>query len=276
MADYPTLRLKKPNRARVEIKPEEFRRAILTKGMDMAWEQASRCPCERFINDGSTTSGTGEFQSDCPGCYGRGVVYHSSQTIRALFEDASVNPKRFEMYGETASGMAGVTFLPEHGAGFLDRLTLVDVTMVYNETKIRRSTVERLRWPIATRDIVVGSGADFTTPLTLNVTTAYSRKADADGNLLDDVLVEGTDYEINDAGEVDWSIGVTAGTAPPVGQRYSMQYYGHPTYIVRDFPFAVRDTWIKRKYATETYHHLPIRAMCWLEYLGRPEWPQGA
>lgn len=271
---FTTLQLKKPNQGRVDFKPVEFRRLILTKGMRMQWEQATRCPCARIINDGISVEGTGDFQTDCPECYGRGVVYHSPLAIVALYEDANTNPNRFAPYGETAHGMAGITLLPEHNAGFLDRFTLLDNTMRYEEVLIRRAVVERTRWPIVTRDVVVGSGLDDTLPDTLQVSAVYSRHADSMGNVRTNVLEEGTDFTVTTDGQIDWTLGDGLGTAPIVGTRYSMSYYSHPTYIVQNFPFNVRDTWIKQKNRNPSFKMLPQRAMCWLEYLGRPEWPQ--
>jgi hypothetical protein len=271
---FTTLQLKKPNQARVDFRPLEFRRLVLTKGMPMQWEQATRCPCERVIDDGATAQGTGEFQTDCPDCYGRGVVYHSPLVIRALYEDANTNPKRFSVYGETATGMAGVTLLPEHSAGFLDRFTLIENTMRYEETRIRRAVVERMRWPVATRNVAVGGGPDDTLRQVIQVNGIYSRKADMGGNILPPVLESGTDYEITADGQIDWSLGDTLGTSPAIGARYSLSYFGHPTYIVQNFPFTIRDTWIKQKNPNEIYRIMPQRTMCWLEYLGRPEWPQ--
>jgi hypothetical protein len=180
------------------------------------------------------------------------------------------------MYGETAHGMAGITLLPEHNAGFLDRFTLTENTMRYEETRIRRGSIERTRFPVVIRNVTVGYGPDDTQERVLQVGGVYSRKADSAGNILPEVLEEGTDYTVTESGEVDWSLGDASGRAPSVGTRYSLSYFGHPTYIVQNFPFSIRDTWIKSKNVNEQFRMLPQRTMCWLEYLGRPEWPQGA
>ena len=264
---------KKPNRARVDFVPREFRAAIFTKGMRVLWEQAARCPCETIYDDGVTSHGVGEFRSDCPGCYGRGVIYHSALETWVLFEDATTNPDRFAVYGENASGMAGITFLPENVPGFLDRVTMLDNHMVYNETRVRRATTEQLRWPVVTRAIPVGTESDATEPETLEVAAVYCRKADSTGVLDPTVLNADTDFEVDTDGKIDWSIGDVAGTAPLTDQRYTVQYFGHPVYIVRDFPFNIRDTWIKRKNPTQALHHLPIKSTAWLNYLGPVEWP---
>lgn len=243
----------------------------------MLWESASRCPCERILTNGGIVQATGEFKTECPECGGLGVIYHSDLQITALFEDATVNPDRFAFYGETASGMASVTTLPEHTPGFLDRFTLIDNVMIYAETRLKRATVERLRWPITSREVVIGNSVDPTEPETIAVSVVYCRKAGADGSILDTVLEVGTDFVVTDDGEIDWTLGEALGTAPAQDARYSVQYYGHPTYIVRDFPFTIRDTYVKKKTADAAFVPLPRRAMCWLEYLGNSlSWPGGA
>lgn len=270
-----TVQVRKPQRIRVDFRATDLRRLILQKGMTMLWEQAARCPCEEKHTAGGAVGSAGHFQTNCPACFGRGVIYHSPLEITGIFEDATSNPKRFEVYGEQAPGMAGLTTLPEHTVNFLDRLLLTNNRMTYSETKIRRKKLERLRWPIVPRDIRIGYEYDPAIPVVETYKTMYVRKADDTGAIVPGELLEGIDFDITDSGEIDWTRGDARGTAPISGQRYSMQYQGRPSYIVTDIPYSFRDTTVKLKNPAPVFTELPRRAICKLEYLGRPEWPQG-
>lgn len=275
MATFRTLDLKKLNQARIDFTPDNFRRLILQKGMRMTWQQAAMCPCRSILSNGGITQPTGEFDPECEECFGRGVIYHTPLQIRGIFEDASRRPEKYAIYGEHISGTAGLSTLAEHALNFKDRVVLDDNRMTYMEAKTRRKTVERVRFPVAERSVVVGTSGDSTVAETITVDAAYVRKADPNGKINPYVLVEGTDFTINGSGELDWSLGDSRGTAPLIGSEYSITYYGKPTYIVIDTPYQYRNTWIKTKSVTAYYQEMPNRCVVKQEILGTPEWPHG-
>lgn len=273
MPQFRQLKVKKPYRKRVDWRVDDFRRLIEQKGMRMLWEQAAQCPCGLMLSGGDFDEFSGQYNPDCEACYGRGVIFHSPLEITGWFEDAATNPKRFEVYGSSAAGMGGITTQPEHSPNFLDRITLLDNRMTYNETRVRRKRVERLRWPIIPKTVIIGSEFDDSEEVVIETAALYVRKASETGVIDPDVLEEGVDFDIED-GKIDWSRGESLGTAPTVGQRYSIQYTGRPSYIVFDFPFTFRDTHIKQKYESPEFVQMLRRAVVKLEYLGPPEWPQ--
>ena len=60
-----------------------------------------------------------------------------------------------------------------------------------------------------------------------------------------------------------------ANVAPIVGEKYAICYYVNPTYIVKSFPYSLRTTFVNKKSPSDpTRTELPVRADCWLEWLG--------
>ena len=266
-------------RPRLDFDLKLFRDRIYEKGLYLSWEMAAECPCQTIISVGTGTisaytgaglksGGTGEPNLNCAQCSGTGVIYHSKQTIRGLVIGAENDFDRFRVYGEYAIGMVGLTLLPEHVPGILDRFTLNDSVMIYKETRKRTAgTVEKLRYPVASRSITVGSQADDTVAATQALSVLYARKATDAGVVVGDELVAGTDFTVNSDGDIDWTLGVTAGTAPTTGQYYAMTYFAHPRYVVMNHPHAFRDTYTAVKSATETLTNMPVKVDCMLEFL---------
>lgn len=259
----------------------EIRKMHKANGRVVLWEQAAECPCVRrtalSVSMGSladTTGGMGNNahpRLDCAVCSGRGYLHHSPQQIQAVLTGADGNPKRFEAWGENMLGMLSVTPLPENLPGFLDRFTIIHSVMVMRETRTRTAqTVERLRFPIVTRAL------DLTVGVT-NVSVLYAHKANAEGIAEPGgVMTMGEAFEVTDEGEIDWSVGDDNGKAPEVGGRYSMSYFGHPSYLVVNHPHAFRDVvdpW-KRPVGQEVETAMVVNAMCRLEFLGRPQTPE--
>lgn len=268
MPILPGLKPKK-NGPRSDFANDELRKNIFKYGHEVTWEMANLCPCGRQIStsDGGFTIDTREKTVSCTSCDGRGVIYHSSQDIKALVSDASRDPKRWAVWGEHASGALQLTLLPEHLPGFLDRFTLKNNVMVYRERKKRKATVESLRYPVVVRSLKVGTVADNTVSETKQVGVLSCRKASATGVIVAGELVGGVDFVINNNGQIDWTLGDTAGTAPAVGHYYTIQYYMNPRYVVKTFPYQFRDTIIKEKIPNESFVNLPTKVMAWLDFI---------
>ena len=277
----PTIKGLQPKkiRPRIDFDLKLFRDRIYEKGLYLSWEMAAECPCQTIISvgtgtvsqvsgTGTKTAGTGEPRRDCAKCGGGGVIYHSKQTIRGLVIGAENDFDRFRVYGEYAIGMVGLTLLPEHVPGVLDRFTINDSVMIYKETQVRTSaTVEKLRYPVAVRTVQVGSDADATVVANQTLSVMYAHKATSSGIVAGNELVAGTDFAVNSDGNIDWTLGDAAGTAPTEGEYYAMTYFGNPRYVVMNHPHAFRDTYTMGKTATETLTNMPVKVDCMLEFL---------
>lgn len=61
------------------------------------------------------------------------------------------------------------------------------------------------------------------------------------------------------------------GNVPAIGERFSIDYWAHPTYIVNDTPHPHRDNWISAKQSGSVqWARYPIQVHCWLETFGPP------
>ena len=264
---------------RVDFDMDSFRQRVYEKGLYLKWEMAAECPCRRVLTVGTGTfdahTGSGvrtgdtrEPRPDCPQCSGSGVIYHSSQIIRGLVIGSQNDFDRFRLYGEYAAGMVGLTLLPEHVPGVLDRFTLNDNILVFKETRKRTAaTIESLRYPVVSRTTQVGTAADATVSEDLTLSVLFARKASASGIVTGNELVVNTDFAITADGKIDWTLGIAAGTAPAENEYYAMNYYAHPRYIAINHPHAFRDTYTKKKSPTEKLTNMPVKVDCMLEFL---------
>lgn len=262
----------KPNKLlrRSDFNPKDFRLLIWERGRPVDWEMASSCPCRRNLIVGGKSGDTEEPKVDCTACNGTGIIHHSKQSIHALINRARHDEyERFEAWSEYDPGLVRFTLLPEHTPNHLDRLTLTDTVLAFRETRTRTAnTVESVRFPIVRRTITLGTHADPTAEQTKTIGVLYMRKAKEDGTLYGGELEEGTDFEVDSNGDIDWTKGDTAGSAPLEGELYGFQHYAHPRYIVLDYYYGHRDTYVKFKHPSETLERLPVRVEARLEWLG--------
>jgi hypothetical protein len=255
-------------RPRVDMRVDNLRRLVFEKGMRIKWSMAAECPCQESLTLSGKTGNTRESRVDCAGCSGTGIVYHSEQEVVGIVSDPNTDYDRFRTYGEYETGSLRISLLPEHAPGPMDRLELLDNVMVFRETKKRTaSTTESLRYPIVKRTFKVGSAGDNTVSVTTTIGVLYMRKATTAGVISSDVLEEGTDFIVNSSGEIDWTLGIAAGTAPSTGEFYSASFYVHPTYVVTGFPYTFRDTNIQRKLTAPSFENMPTAVNCKLEFL---------
>ena len=255
-------------RPRVDMRVDSLRRLIFEKGMRIEWSMAAECPCQRALTLSGKTGTTRESRGDCAGCSGTGIIYHSAQSIVGIISDPNTDYDRFRTYGEYETGALRISLLPEHSPGPMDRLSLLDNVMVFRETKLKTSSVtESLRYPIVKRVFKVGSAGDNTVSATQTIGVLYMRKSSSAGVISSDVLEENTDFVVNSSGQIDWTLGVAAGTAPATGDYYALSYYVHPTYIVTGFPYTFRDTNTQRKLAAPSFENMPTAVNCKLEFL---------
>lgn len=269
----PTLPSSVPSRLnpRVDFREEQFRRLVLTKGVDVSWEMCAECPCSRkssdlpmsgFLTIGQTTSSTGESRPDCPTCDGRGFYWHSEQEIKAIVSSAKGTGERREI-GDYLKGSVQFSLLPEHLPGVGDRFTMKDSVLVYKETLIRRAGVlQKTRYPIESRTLSLSTG-----DTALDVLQMI--KADDDGlTQIGSTLTKGTDFEVTVDGTIDFTLGDALGSAPSVNQRFSITYYAKPRYYVQDHPHTHRDTKDQYKKTAEQPLNMVVQCTAALEFLG--------
>lgn len=273
MADLPS-RYPVKQIPRVDFRPAEFRKLVATHGLDISWEQAAECPCERRsaglgltldAGMGGNVGSTRQARVDCPTCNGSGYRYHSLQNIKGVVTSAAQNPDRFRAYGEMAKGMISLSVLAEHRLNLGDRITLRDdpdlpeveaPVQLYRETHTYEGEdPSSTRYPIFGRTLDLDGGEVVHDVMDLFVT-------DIDGIAqLGGEKVKGVDYTVDGSGQIAWI------NPPVVGARWSVSYYGRPVYVVTDLPHPFRDTKIKFKKVSQSFSSLPINAMCALEFL---------
>jgi len=141
-----------------------------------------------------------------------------------------------------------------------DRFSILDSAIVYRETLIRGSgPTDTPRYPIATRSHDLASG-------NLEFGVRYLIVADDTGEVNPaDTLTEGADFDVTEAGAINWI------NPPAEGRRFSVTYYAHPVYIITNHPHAIRDTYINAKAPAPYHAELPIYAEAQLEFYGSPE-----
>lgn len=233
-------------RPRADLNIGEFRKNILTHGMRTKWEMAAQCSCSRKLSLASdqiaslsrTISGdTLEKQPDCVACEGKGWLYHSAQEIKVVALAANRHPQRNAegyIWADTPSAIK-LSMLPEHLPGYNDRFTMLDNTMSYNDVVVRGdnpgtpTTVDILKYPVASRTLLLGDPADTTVQNITSVDILYCRKADLLGKMLDQELVKGTDFQVTSDGNIDWALGSQASTSAGGGGTIAFATNGEIT-----------------------------------------------
>jgi len=251
---------------RADFKPEQFRKTIFSHGLNVRWQQASECPCSQDSSDYGFTTSTlasssgalNKSRSDCPVCKGRGYLYHSSQTIKAVVTGARKQDDRFSQVGasEYSEGSIGLTLLPEHLPAFGDKFTLLQSAIVYRETLVKSAgNTDNTRYPIVSREHDLTGGK-------ISFGVRYLIPANDQNEVVQNTnLVENTDYTINN-GVITWINPINQGL------RFSIEYYANPVYIVTNHPHVIRDSMRAFKAPTPYHIELPVYAEAKLEFYG--------
>lgn len=225
----PVYPLKIPATARPD--PNEYLLFLKAYGLRVGWEQATPCPC-------GESAETVEGRFDCPICGGTGQDYLASQEVTAVVTAVGLRDAPYELLGHFGFGLVHVAVAPEQAPGFGDRYTLLDGVAVLTDLVERAATKDRLRWPIAQVGLYLSVAG---VPTQVSASVIKLRRQDADGNG-GPVLELGTDFTVDAQGRIDWTLGDVAHTAPAVGQRYAVRYFGHPRYVVLERPHLIRDS----------------------------------
>jgi hypothetical protein len=265
------LRAYRPKKARPRVDQEIVlvRNEHFTKSLTCRWQLAAACPCDIEIDADGMISKPGRRREDCIGCHGTGIIYHSEQEIPVVVLSGALDPKRWQLYGESAAAMVKLTFLPEHIPSFYDRIEAVNAWMLYRESVVRRAgAITPLRQPVAHYPTTIGQKGDPTEPEELELGVIYCRRADSNGVLQPGELVEGTDFEVTEAGAIDWTLGDGLGTAPAIGAKFGVHYFTHPRYVVVSHPYFYRQTYILKKSKTAQLRSILVHADASLEFYG--------
>ena len=244
------------SRLKVDFKPEDFYGQINDLGLRLWWEQAALCPC-------AENPDTVEGRFGCSICRGVGREYLAGMEIRGIITDLTFREVPFELIGRFGFGLVSISLPPEQTPGFMDRFTLLDSAMTIQDLVTRKDTLDDLRWPVIERSVTL-SISGVATDVTLSV--LHLRRVNSDGSA-GPVLTLGTDFVVTVDGKIDWTLGDGAHTAPAVGQRYSIRYYGHPRYLVLDRPRAIRDTRVKFKHPSRVPQIMPVQVLCKLDWM---------
>jgi len=112
------------NFARIDLKPEEFDRAIFQKGARIIWEKAMLCSCiDEF-------SGQPDF--NCTSCKGKSFVYFDPIETRAVVSGIGGDNQNIPI-GLIDVGTAYLTTQSTDPVNFRDRITFPDMTTAYSQ-----------------------------------------------------------------------------------------------------------------------------------------------
>ena len=221
--------------------PQAFAQAIDSKGYRCRWEKAIFC-----ANRGEED--IDRHKLDCKACHD-GYVYYDPITVEALLTSMSLK-EFFRTEGRFDVGTVLVTLKSDFRISFWDRLTLLDSRMRYTEVfkRNRVGLVDKLKY----KALVVERLYTFTK---INHITDY---------------VYGTDYTLDEHGDVLWS------NPPLAGATLGISYFRNPAYIILDLPHHVRDTQIAKPGSTQAatpgkFTEMPMQGMAKLDFLVRDE-----
>jgi hypothetical protein len=252
-------------RVRSDFKPGEFEIAIAQQGYRIYWEQASVCPC-RSNRQGAQPN------FNCIVCYGTGYEHHSGQEIHAIMDKARGDQLEMNEFGAYHKvHRADFTVLSVHRPSHYHRYTLLDSVMEHSE--VLDATIGRalvLSYPIArtsmtvTTESVTGVMSEeelYYDILRIRIMNSTTRQAGR-------VLTPRLDYHISvdESGERSVSLD-NALSAEAGGDKMvvAITYYINPRFLVMDYVYSIRDTFIKFKKPKVSYEALPVTVSALLD-----------
>lgn len=250
---------------RVDLRGDDFKLLIETKGFRIAWSRAASCPCEPINTQ------TEQPDPNCALCHGKGWFYFApsepansavgnlepiqerliasnhAAVIRGLMTSGT---KEFDPYNKISTWDAGqmnLTVRNENVLGYYDRIILLDFTMAYTEHLTADGTSG-----LSARYDIVGLNVLRST------TTVYEPSVDFD--------------------TVDGAVVWLPGKAPEADTRLAIHYTTFPVYLVHQHPHVVRGTIAKFKKPVAKLQapqgdtvRLPIQAVVKYEFLATKE-----
>jgi hypothetical protein len=245
---------------RADFKAESFDMLIETKGYQYAWTRATMCPCESVATQTKTAD------PNCPLCNGGGWIYFggsvpqpqaqigtltevqekivtatSAMVIRGIATSIQAEYRPWDKLGNWMAGTMQITVRAENMLGFYDKLVCLDAQIVYAELREMPSGNK-----LPTRYLITA----------INMVRSNTQ-----------VYQIGVDYYLED-GEI-WFY---EEHRPETGDRLTVHYLCHPTYLVTEHPHVARVTVTKFKAAVNktpvgTPRALPNQAIIRYDFL---------
>lgn len=213
---------------RVDFRVGSFDDMIDKHGYHLEHFKAIQCPC--------LNPETNHPDPMCPYC-DRGWQYYDQKEIQGIITSLQ-GEKQFLDTGGMLIGTMQLTVKAEVELGYHDRVINRQSIINFSEL-MNRGTGEKDKGRFNMIEIlrVVGSNGVVYRPL--------------------------VDY-VNINGLIEW---VGTGIAPAEGERYSIAYKTHPSWLVLTHIHLIRDVNIKFRQPAPVHHRLPIQAVCKIEYL---------
>lgn len=111
-------------KARVDLNKSDFDALVEQKGYDVYIDKALKCPCR--------TKTTSHSISSCRNCGGSGWVFLNRYQSRVVLQSMNMDTK-YKDWSEERLGTAKATFRKEEEVSFMDRITLINAIVPYNE-----------------------------------------------------------------------------------------------------------------------------------------------
>lgn len=226
-----------PNRMNPAVgwRVDDFNQLIYRHGYDSYIDKSLRCPC--------VTESTGQAQSTCQNCMGRGWIFVDRKKTRIISQSMN-NNKKFLEWSEVNRGTAKMTLRGVDKVGFMDRIILLDLvarrtemlyTLSFNDEIIAYPIYE----PIEILNIFQFiSDSEKLKPLTSEDYTIDGNKIIFNQTILDNVESE----NLNEVGKC----------------AITILYTYHPVYHVIE---QNRELMKGRKIGTEDFSDMPINVL---------------
>lgn len=257
-----TQRIAPPPRGKTNVRSDfrvgEFEIAIEQQGYRIYWEQASICPCR------SNAEG-GQPNFNCHLCKGIGYEHHSGQEIKAIMDRARGDQLELDVNGAYIKRhSAEFTVLAQHRPSHYHRYTLLDSVMEHSEVIVGAAGMPlTLTYPIARTamnlqtESVVGNVTTeelYFDVLRCRIMDPQTRKA---GRL----LIPRADFHVQLDEQGNRYLMLDAALADeyqPSNLVVAVTYYINPRFLVMDYTYSIRDTYVKFKRVDLRYEAMPI------------------
>lgn len=268
-------KLQRLDKVRADFFVDGFKQLLAQKGLRLLWEQRQPCPCYITTNEYNfDLNSVNDINDDvgvnptCPVCRGGGLVKHSSQEIRGIVSGVSSDYDSND-FGTVILPEVLLTLLPEHLPSFGDRFTLLDSAMIRQEVLDFADAVPQgavfdlaLSFPAVIRTLELDPDNVEKTILSIYYTDDSGNTV---GELPETDGVGTTLWSYNEADNAIRFFGGVAGVNRPFDtSKISISYYSNPTFSIFGQPFAIRDTFLRKK-GVEVPTPMPIQAYAKLE-----------
>lgn len=109
--------------------------AIYNKGYNASIERALQCPCK--------VKGSDSPLSSCMNCGGSGWVFIDKQSTKLLCQSMA-NRTKYTIWTSENTGTVNITARPEDRLGFMDRVTINDLLIIWPESLVLRKSTSNV------------------------------------------------------------------------------------------------------------------------------------